>query len=113
MSVAYVLVAVATAAANGYAAVVDFTRPAWLLRNMASARVPQSWLLPLGVLKAAGAAGVLAGIGIPVLGAAASAGLVLFFAGALVTHARARYWDVAPPVVFFVLAVSSLVLRVA
>ena len=80
---------------------------------MAKARVPQSWLLPLGVLKAAGAAGVLVGIGVPVLGVAASAGLVLFFLGALVTHVRARYWDIAPPVAFLLLAVGSLVLRVA
>src|SRR5215218_9195359 len=96
MFTAYVVVAVLTAAANGYAATVDFTRPEWLLRNMAKARVPQSWLFSLGALKAAGALGVLAGIGTPLLGIAASAGLVLFFIGALITHFRARYWDIAP-----------------
>ena len=113
MSAAYVLVAVATAAANAYAATVDFTRPEWLLRNMAKARVPQSWLFSLGALKAAGALGVLVGIGVPALGAAASAGLVVFFVGALFTHVRARYWEIAPPAAFLLLAVGSLVLRVA
>lgn len=113
MSTAYVVVAVLTGAANGYAATVDFTRPAWLLSNMVEARVPQSWLFSLGALKAAGAIGVLVGIGVPVLGVAASAGLVLFFVGALVTHVRARYWAIAPPVAFLLLAAGSLVLRVA
>ncbi len=113
MFAAYVVVAVLTAGANAYAATVDFTRPDWLRRNMAKARVPQSWLFTLGALKAAGALGVLVGIGVPLLGAAASAGLVVFFLGALVTHVRARYWEIAPPVAFLLLAVGSLVLRVA
>ena len=113
MSTAYVVVAVLTAAANAYAATVDFTRPEWLLRNMAKARVPQAWLRSLGALKAAGALGVVLGIGVPLLGVAASVGLVLFFIGALITHVRARYWEIAAPVTFLVLAAGSLVLRVA
>jgi hypothetical protein len=113
MFTAYVVVTVLTAAANTYAASVDFTRPEWLLRNMAKARVPQSWLFSLGALKAAGALGLLVGIGMPLLGLAASSGLVLFFIGAIVTHFRARYWNIAPPVAFLLLAVGSLVLRVA
>jgi hypothetical protein len=113
MFTAYVVVTGLTAAANTFAATVDFTRPKWLLANMARARVPQSWLFPLGALKAAGALGLLIGIGVPALGVAAATGLVLFFIGALVTHFRARYWDIAPPVAFLLLAVGSLVLRVA
>jgi DoxX-like protein len=113
MFTAYVVVTVLTAAANTYAATVDFTRPEWLLRNMAKARVPQSWLFSLGALKAAGALGLLVGIGMPLLGLAASSGLVLFFIGAIVTHFRARYWNIAAPAAFLLLAVGSLVLRVA
>jgi hypothetical protein len=113
MFTAYVVVTVLTAAANTFAATVDFTRPDWLLLNMAKARVPQSWLFSLGALKAAGALGLLVGIAVPPLGVAASVGLVLFFIGALITHVRARYWDIAPPVAFLLLAVGSLVLRVA
>lgn len=96
MFTAYVVVTALTAAANTFAATVDFTRPDWLLRNMAKARVPQSWLFSLGALKAAGALGLLIGIGLPLLGVAASVGLVLFFIGALITHFRARYWAIAP-----------------
>src|SRR5512133_1964690 len=113
MFTAYVVVTVLTAAANTFAATADFTRPKWLLGNMAKARVPQSWLSILGLLKAAGALGLLVGIGVALLGVAASVGLVLFFIGAIVTHFRARYWNIAPPVAFLLLAVGSLVLRLA
>ena len=109
---AYVVVTGVTAAANTFAATVDFTRPQWLLSNMARARVPQSWLFSLGALKAAGALGLLVGIAVPPLGVAASVGLVLFFIGAIITHFRARYWNIAAPVTFLLLAVGSLVLRV-
>jgi hypothetical protein len=37
----------------------------------------------------------------------------MFFIGAIVTHVRARYWNIAPPLAFLLLAVGSLVLRVA
>ena len=113
MFTAYVGVTVLTAAVNTFAATVDFTRPEWLLGTMAKAGVPQSWLLLLGVLKAAGALGLLVGIAVPPLGVAASIGLVLFFTGAIITHLRARYWNIAAPVAFLLLAVGSLVLRVA
>jgi hypothetical protein len=112
MFTAYVVVTGLTAAANTFAATVDFTRPQWLLNNMARARVPQSWLSQLGALKAAGALGLLVGIAVPPLGVAASVGLVLFFIGAIITHFRARYWNIAAPVTFLLLAVGSLVLRV-
>jgi hypothetical protein len=111
MDTAYVVVTVVTAAATAYAASVDFTRPDWLLGNMAKARVPQSWLASLGALKAAGALGLLVGIGVPPLGVAASVGLVLFFIGAITTHLRARDWNIAPAGTFLLLAVGSLVLR--
>lgn len=113
MFTAYVVVTALTAAANTFAATVDFTRPDWLLGNMAKARVPQTWLFSLGALKAAGALGLLIGIAVPLLGVAAAAGLVLFFIGAITTHLRARYWNIAAPVAFLLLAVASLVLRVA
>ncbi len=80
---------------------------------MSKARVPQSWLVSLGALKGAGALGLMVGIVVPLLGVAASVGLVLFFVGAIITHFRARYWNIVPPVAFLLLAVGSLVLRVA
>jgi hypothetical protein len=68
-------------------------------------------MLGLGALKAAGALGLLIGIGVPLLGVAASVGLILLFIGARITHFRARYGAIAPPVAFLLLAAGSLVLR--
>jgi hypothetical protein len=80
---------------------------------MAKAGVPESWMTTLGVLKAAGALGLLAGIGAPLVGTAAAAGLTLFFVGALFTHLRVRDYSLGPAAVFLALAVAALVLRLA
>jgi hypothetical protein len=114
MFIVYVVVTVVAAAANAFAATADFLRPRWVLATMTKAGVPQSWLLALGALKAAGALGLLVGLGVPLLGVVAAVGLVLFFAGAIVTHLRARWYSVMYlPAAFLLLAVGSLGLRLA
>lgn len=114
MFTAYVVVTVLAAAINAYAAYVDFTRADWILENMTSYGVPQSWLLSLGVLKAAGALGLVVGIGIPPIGAAAAVGLVGYFIGAIVTVVRARYYShLGYPVVFLIPSAASLALLLA
>lgn len=59
---------------------------------MADYGVPSSWWPWLGTAKAAGAAGLLAGLYIPVIGAVAAIGLVLYFIGAVGTVLRARVY---------------------
>jgi hypothetical protein len=91
MDSAYLVVALLAIAANafsGVAALVHF-RP--IIPGMARAGVPESWLtFPIGTLKTAGAAGLLLGVaGVPLVGTAAAAGLVLFFVCAVYTHVRA------------------------
>ena len=81
MFAAYIIITVLAAAANTYAAINDVTRPQWLLTNMTKLGVRDSWLTPLGILKAAGALGLLVGIGVPWIGTAAAVGLTLFFCG--------------------------------
>ncbi|MEJ2855667.1 MULTISPECIES: DoxX family protein [unclassified Saccharothrix] len=110
MFIAYVVLTVVTVAANLAAAAVDFARSKWVLENMAGYGLPASWIVPLGVLKAAGAVGLLAGFVVPVLGVAAAVGLVLYFVGAVAVVVRARVWgDVVYPAAFLGLAVASLV----
>jgi hypothetical protein len=87
---AYVVVAVIATTANSYAAASDFIRPKWLLANMTKLGVSESWLTKLGVLKAAGALGVLVGIRVPLIGVAAAVGLIRFFVGASIIHLRSR-----------------------
>ena len=114
MFTAYVVITVLAAAANLYGATADFTRPAWIVANMDRLGVTQAQLVPLGALKAAGGIGLLVGIGVPVIGAAAAIGLVLYFAGAIFTVLRTRWYEHLPyPTVYLFLSAASLALLVA
>lgn len=93
----YVAVTVLAAAANAAAAAFDFARSELVIDNMATLGIPRAWLFPLGALKAAGALGLLVGIGVPLLGVAAAAGLVLFFVGAVISHVHAGVYRSIPP----------------
>jgi DoxX-like family len=112
---AYVLVTAFTAVANTFSATCDLVRYEQVAVGMARAGVPESWMTMLGVLKMAGALGVLVGIVVPALGVAAAGGLALFFVGAILTHLRVR--DFSPSLglagVFLALAVGSFVTRLA
>jgi len=97
MFTAYVIVTVLTAAANTYAAIVDFRRPQWVLDNMTKWGGSYSWLFELGALKAAGAVG-----------------LALFFVGAITVVVRARWYShLSWPTTYLLLAIGSLALRLA
>jgi DoxX-like family len=114
MFTAYIIGTVLTAAVNAYAATVDFRRPQWVLDNMTNWGGSHSWLFTLGVLKAAGALGLLVGIGVPLIGVAAAVGLVLFFTGAIAIVTRARWYSHLPwPATYLSLAIGSLALRFA
>ena len=114
MFTAYVVVTLLTIAANAFAATLDFVRYKQVLINAAKVGVPESWLTMLGILKAAGAVGLLLGlIGVPLIGTAAAIGLILFFVGAITTHLRARDHSLAFPSAFLLLAVAALVLDLA
>lgn len=112
MFAAYVAVTVLTAAANIFSAACDFVRYKQVSIAMAKAGVPDSWMTTLGILKAAGAIGLLAGIRAPPIGTAAAVGLILFFVGAIIIHLRARDYSFGLAVVFLLLAVAGLVLGV-
>jgi hypothetical protein len=110
MFTAYVVVTVLAAAANVFSATCDFVRSKQVSIAMAKAGVPESWMTMLGILKAAGALGLLVGVGVPLIGTAAAAGLIVFFAGAIITHLRARDYSFGLAVVFLLLAVAALAL---
>jgi len=80
---------------------------------MAKVGVSESWLTTLGILKAAGALGLLVGIRVPLIGIAAAIGLVLFFLAAVITHLRAHDHSFGLAVVFLLLAVAALVVQVS
>ena len=111
MFTAYIVVTILAAAANIFSATLDFIRYKQILINMGRVGVPESWITMLGILKAAGALGLLIGIWVPLIGTTAAIGLVLFFVGAIITHLRARDYSFGLAVVFLLLAVAALVLR--
>jgi len=113
MFTAYIVVTLLAATANIFSATLDFIRFKEVLINMAKAGVSESWITILGILKAAGAAGLLIGIDVPLIGVSAAIGLVLFFVGAIITHLRAHDYSFGLAVVFLLLAVAALVLRMA
>jgi hypothetical protein len=110
---AYVAVTVLAAIANAFSAALDFARYEKILIAMAKAGVPESWLTLLGILKAAGALGLLVGIGVPLIGMAAAAGLVLFFVAAIIVHLRVHDHSFGLAAAFLSLAVAALLLRLA
>ena len=104
------LLAIAATAFSGIAALVHWKQ---VPPGMAKAGVPESWLTTLGVLKTAGAIGLLLGLfGVPLIGTAAAIGLILFFVGAIITHMRARDYSqqFGLAIGFLLLAVATLVL---
>ena len=108
----YLVITILAAAMNIYAATNDFRRPDWILANIKRLGIHERWLTTLGILKALGGVGLLAGLGIPMIGVVAAAGLVLFFVGAVVTAVGARWYEHLPyPLVWLLPIVGSLVLR--
>jgi hypothetical protein len=118
VSTAYVVTALVTAAANTFSGVAAITRFAPIMRTLRpalhKAGVPESWLIfPIGILKAAGAIGLALGLlGVPLVGTAAAAGLVLYFVCALYTHLRVSDFSMQfyLAIVFLGLAVATLAL---
>ena len=113
MFTVYLIVTILTAAANIFSAACDFIRYDKVRIAMARAGVPESWMTTLGVLKTAGALGLLVGIGVPVIGIAAAVGLIVFFVGAIITHLRGRDNSLGPATLFLLLAVAALAARLA
>ncbi|MFD7435876.1 DoxX family protein [Streptomyces sp. NPDC059861] len=110
MSTAYVVVTVLGAVMTGFAAASVFLRAEWVVKPPADYGVPRGWWPWPGAAKAAGTAGLLAGLVVPVIGLLAGTGLVLHFTGAVVTVARARWFSHAPfPLLYAAPAIGSLV----
>jgi DoxX-like family len=109
MQTTYVVITILTAAANSYAACLDFAGAESVKVVADRVRVPQKWMIPFGTLLASGAIGLLAGFAVPALGTAAAIGLVLYFICALTAHARVRDPHVGGAISFLVLAVAALI----
>ncbi|CAM5500825.1 membrane protein [Streptomyces avidinii] len=114
MNIAATVVAVLAAAMSGFSGYSLLGRAPWVVEAMEEYGVPRSWWTPLGVAKAAGAVGLLAGLFVPVIGIAAGIGLVLYYAGAVITVIRARSYKHIPfPIVYMAPVVAAFALGFA
>lgn len=114
MSTAHLVVTLLAAAMAGFSAASVFLRAKWVVQPLADYSVPRSWWTWLGTAKAVGAAGLLVGLFVPVIGVVAGIGLVLYFTGAVVTVVRARWYSHIPfPLVYAAPVVAALVLGLA
>ncbi|MEV5648209.1 DoxX family protein [Nocardia sp. NPDC052254] len=109
MQTTYITVTIIAAVAAGAAALVDFVAADWVRGNMRNYGIPDWALIPLGVIKLAGAIGLLAGLVFPPIGVAAAICLFLYFIGAVATVLRARcYADLPYPMPFLALALAAV-----
>ncbi|SED02555.1 DoxX family protein [Streptomyces sp. TLI_105] len=113
MFIAYVVVAGLLALASAGSAFMTFTKNPQVVGSMAKVGVAEGALPWLATAKAAGALGLLAGLFVPLLGQAAAVGLVLYFAGAVISHLRVKDFELAPAAVLALIAATALVLRIA
>jgi hypothetical protein len=105
------IVVTAAAAWIGFSAYSLLTRKAFVVDSLTAYGVPDSWWPWLGTAKALGAAGLLVGLGVPAVGIAAAAGLVVYFTGAVVTIVRAGAYNHIPfPLLYLVPALVAGVL---
>ncbi|MGW0533532.1 DoxX family protein [Streptomyces sp. NPDC003032] len=114
MSTAHVVVTLLAAAMVGFSAASVFLGSKWVLEPMGDYGIPMTWLPWLGAAKAAGAAGLLAGLFVPFVGVAAGIALVLYFTGAVVTVVRARWYAHIPfPLIYAAPVIGALALGLA
>lgn len=110
MPSAYVIFVLLGAAMAAFSAGSVFVRAKWVVEPLAAYRVPRSWWPWLGTAKAAGAVGLLVGLAVPIIGTIAGIGLVLYFAGAVITVLRARWYSHVPfPLMYMAPVVVALV----
>lgn len=109
MHIAYLAVTSLAALMNGYAAVMNFVGADFVKVVADKVHVSQKWMVPFGLLLAAGAVGLVVGFAVPALGVAAAIALVIYFICALRTHVRMCDHNVGGAITFLLLAVAALV----
>ncbi|GGS66738.1 membrane protein [Planobispora rosea] len=111
MSTTATVVTVLTALWVGFSAFSLLRRAEWVVKPLTDYGVPRSWWPRLGAAKAAGAAGLLAGLFVPAVGVLAGICLILYFTGAVITVLRARsYSTVVFPLLYMGPVIAALVL---
>ncbi|MFF5705981.1 DoxX family protein [Streptomyces sp. NPDC012794] len=113
MSTTATVVTLVAALMAGHSGASLLARAKYTVEPLVQYGVPRGWWNWLGAAKVVGAVGLLAGFAVPAVGIAAGIGLVLYFAGAVITTLRARdYAHVVFPVVYTAPMAAALALAV-
>ncbi len=112
MFVATVIVSCVIALAAFGSGLAKLAKQPKLVENLTKLNVPLSWLPLLAAAEIAGAIGVVIGLKVAPLGIAAGIGLVAYFVGAVAAHLKASDKEIAPPLVFALIAVAAVALRI-
>jgi hypothetical protein len=107
---AYATVTIIGAIFNGAAAVTYLIGHEYPKTQADMKGIPRKWVPVLGMLLAAGTAGLLAGLTVPLLGTLAASGLVLYFIGAIAAHLRVGSRNIVGGIVFLSTAAAILTL---
>ena len=91
MTIALVIFASLLAFAAIGSAIAKLKKVPDVMASMASVGVKPNQVPLLAALEIAGGLGIIVGIWVPALGLAATIGLVLYFAGALLTHFKKKH----------------------
>ncbi|MEV0288947.1 DoxX family protein [Kribbella sp. NPDC050820] len=109
MYAVYLAATLLAATLTASAAVANLIGHAYPKSQADKLNVPHTWMRPLGTLLGAASLGLLAGLAIPPLGLLASAGLVLYFLGALAAHLRVHDHQLAAWTLFFTASLAALI----
>ena len=112
MFVATVIVSSLLAVAALGSGLAKLSKQPALIESLTGLGVPASWIPLLAIAELAGAVGLVVGFWVAPLGIAAAIGLVLYFAGAVATHIRAKDPKFQPPAALMLLSIVALVLRI-
>lgn len=113
MSIVLVVVAALLGLAAAGSAVGKFRKDPRVVESMRSVGVKESQFPILATLELLGAAGLVVGIWLPLVGLAAAVGLALYFLGAVISHVsvKASAKEAAPAAILMLLAVAAAVLE--
>jgi len=109
MQIAYFAVTSLAAFMTGCAALMNFIGAEFVKVVADKVQVSQKWMVPFGILLVAGALGLVVGFAVPILGAAAAIGLVVYFICALGAHVRVRDPNVGGAISFLLLVAAALI----
>lgn len=112
MDIFYVVIIVLAAVAYGYAATLNFVGAESVKLVASRVRVSEKWMIPLGILLASGAAGLLISLAVPAFGIVAASGLVVYFICALGAHIRVHDRGVGGAIFFLMLAFAVLAVEI-